>query len=142
MNLQLPTERRKLQRSKSRDQEVNLERDLVLGKEDAPGPKTAEDQDRDQGKGQNGHDQEKGRRGHVQGTEGEAAVDPGIGEDQGHGTISIRRASMGRSRDRDERDSKKEITRDYDQEEMGYESGNKVKEEKHEAVDMEISNSP
>lgn len=94
MNLQLPTERRKLQRSKSRDQEVNLERDLVLGKEDAPGPKTAEDQDRDQGKGQNGHDQEKGRRGHVQGTEGEAAVDPGIGEDQGHGTISIRRASM------------------------------------------------
>jgi len=49
-----------------------------------------------------------------------------------------------KSKEREERDSKKEITRDYDQEEMGYESGNKggAKEEKHEAVDMEISNSP
>jgi len=94
MDLQFPTERKKLLRSRSRDQEVNLERDRALGKEDAPGPKTAEDQDRDQGKGQNGHDQEKGRRGHVQGTEGEVAVDPGRGEDQGHGTINTRRASM------------------------------------------------
>jgi len=48
-----------------------------------------------------------------------------------------------RSRDREDRESKKEITRDYDQEEVGYESGKGVaKEEKHEAVDMEISNSP
>lgn len=44
-----------------------------------------------------------------------------------------------RSRDRDE---KKEITRDYDQEEAGYEQGGKTKEEKLESVDMEISNSP
>jgi len=49
-----------------------------------------------------------------------------------------------KSREREEKESKKEITRDYDQEEVGYESGNKgaAKEEKHEAVDMEISNSP
>jgi len=48
-----------------------------------------------------------------------------------------------RSRDREDRENKKEITRDYDQEEAGYESGKGVaKEEKHEAVDMEISNSP
>ena len=93
MDLLFPTERRKLQRSKSRDQEVSLERDRVLGKEGAPGPKTAEDQDRDQRKGQSGHDQEKGRRGHVQGTEREVAVDPGRGKDQGHGIISIRKAN-------------------------------------------------
>ena len=37
------------------------------------------------------------------------------------------------------RDERKEIKRDYDQEEAGYEN---KKEEKTEAVDMEISNSP
>lgn len=43
-----------------------------------------------------------------------------------------------KSRERDE--VKKEITRDYDREEAGYE--NTKKEEKDEVVDMEISNSP
>jgi len=45
------------------------------------------------------------------------------------------------SRDRDSKKEKEPITRDYDQEEAGYENPPK-KEEKLEAVDMEISNSP
>jgi len=87
-------EKRKFQRSKSRDQEANLGRNRVPRKEDVPAPETVEGQDLDQEKSQNGHDQGKGRGGHVQGIEGEVAVDLGTGEDQGQGTTNIRRVSM------------------------------------------------
>lgn len=93
MDLQYQTGRTKWQRSKSRDQEANLERNRVPGREGDLGPETAEGQGHDQGKSQNGRDLEKGRRGHALGIEGEVAVDPGTGEDQGHGTTNIRRAS-------------------------------------------------
>jgi len=46
------------------------------------------------------------------------------------------------SKDRDSKKDKEPITRDYDQEEVGYENSKPTKEEKLEAVDMEISNSP
>lgn len=46
------------------------------------------------------------------------------------------------SKDRDSKKDKEPITRDYDQEEAGYENSKPTKEEKLEAVDMEISNSP